>query len=67
MTVTNKHGVEIDFATSVELMDSKLLDYIRITYDMAELREQEYFDIYCKLHEAINNEQFELSKQNPVY
>lgn len=48
-------------------MDSKLLDYIRRTYDMAELREQEYFDIYCKLHEAINNEQFELSKQNPVY
>ena len=63
--VTNKNGTEIDFEASVSLMDDGLREQLHNT--LAPCSEQEFFSAYEKLHEETFGEEWELSKENPVW
>lgn len=63
MIVKNEFGVDIDFDAAVALMDEDLREEIAGTVDT----EQEFFDVYCKAHEAKYGEDFECAKENPCW
>lgn len=63
MTVINTWGTEINFEAAVALMDDEIREEIAGTVDA----EQEFFDAYCKAHEAKFGEGFECAKKNPCY
>lgn len=63
--VTNEYGVEINFDVAVSLMDDEIREDVHS--DLAPCTEQEFFDAYCKKHEAKYGEEFELAKRNPCY
>ena len=61
MTVINKNGTKINFESALELMDEE------ICYSLEARNEQEYFTFYEKAHEQKFGEEWELSKENPVW
>lgn len=64
MKVINKNGVEIDFDFAVELMDDDIREELHmVVFDS----DQEFFSAYEKAHEEHYGEEWELSKENPVY
>ena len=63
MIVKNEFGVDIDFDAAVALMDEGLRDEIAGTVDT----EQDFFDAYCKAHEAKYGAEFECAKENPCW
>lgn len=63
MTITNSFGTEINFESAVALMDEEIREEIAGTVDT----EQEFFDTYCKAHEAKYGEEFECAKENPCW
>lgn len=64
MKVTNINGVEINFEAAVELMDEEIREQLHIEgYET----EQEFFTAYEKAHAEKYGEEWELSKENPVY
>lgn len=64
-TVTNEYGVVIDYKVAENLMDAELRE--KIAYELQLVSDQEFFDIYCKEHERVFGEEWELSKKNPCY
>lgn len=63
--VKNKNEQDVDFVVAVELMDSELVDEIHNS--METYSAQEFFSAYEKAHEEKFGEEWELSKENPVY
>lgn len=64
MKVTNINGVEVNFEAAVELMDEEIREQLHIEgYET----EQEFFTAYEKAHAEKFGEEWELSKENPVY
>lgn len=63
--VTNEFDEIIYYDVAVSLMDDDIRE--SVAYDLAPCSAQEFFDEYCKRHEAKYNEPWELAKQNPTY
>lgn len=63
--VKNEYGTEINFNAAVALMDSDIREELH--NELAPCTDQEFFDAYCKAHEAKYGEEFELAKENPVW
>ena len=61
MKVINKNGTEINFESALELMNGEICESIEAC------NEQEYFTAYEKAHEEKYGEEWELSKENPVW
>ena len=61
MKVINKNGTEINFESAIELMDCKICEILEAC------NKQEYFTAYEKAHEKKYGDEWELSKENPVY
>lgn len=64
MKVKNINGVEINFEAAVELMDNEIREAL---HDGGYETEQEFFTAYEKAHAEKYGEEWELSKENPVY
>ena len=64
MKITNSNGTVIDFDAAVALMDDDLREAVHA--DLAPCSEQEFFEAYCKAHEAKYGEAFEPDKASPV-
>lgn len=62
--VKNKYGVEIDFDTAVELMDDDVRESV---HALGKETEQDFFTAYETAHKEMFGEEWELSKENPVY
>ena len=65
MKVINKNGTEIYYDAAVELMDDEIRE--DLADKLAPCTEQEFFTAYEAAHEAKYGEEWELSKENPVY
>lgn len=65
MTVINLSGIEIDFDSSVDLMDDDIRE--KIHFELAPCTEQEFFTAYEKAHAEKFGEEWELSKKNPCW
>lgn len=63
--VTNRHGVAIDFAAAVALMDNELRELLHA--ELAPCNDQTFFNHYCEAHRARYGEPWELDKPNPVW
>ena len=61
MKVINSYGVAIEYNAAENLMEQYICDMINAD------TEQEFFDSYASLHEAIYGEEWELDKANPVW
>lgn len=64
-TVINKNGTPIDYDAAVMLMDDDIRE--ELAADLAPCTDQEFFTAYEAAHEARYGEEWELSKENPVY
>lgn len=63
--INNTYGTEIDFDAAFALMDSEICE--EINSELAPCSDQEFFDAYCKAHEAKYGEVFECAKENPCW
>ena len=63
--VINASGTEVDFAAAVELMDDELREELH--GKLAPCTDQEFFDAYAEAHKERFGEEWELSKENPVF
>ena len=63
--VININGTEIIWESAFELMDDDIANEIAIK--MAPCTKQEYMTAYEKAHAEKFGEEWELSKENPVY
>lgn len=64
-TVKNINGKEIDFEAAVALMDDEICE--SLNYKMAPCSDQEFFTAYEKAHKEKFKEEWELSKENPIW
>ena len=64
-TITNAYGKEVDFDAAVNLMDDDLRE--RLVNECEWESDQQFFMAYCVAHEKAFGEEFEPSKQNPVW
>jgi hypothetical protein len=72
-TITNAHGVDIDFDAANNLMDRDLCERLHAgdgdptgSNDRPG-SEQQFFEWYCRLHREAFGEEFEPNKRNPVW
>lgn len=65
-TVTNAHGLTIDFDAAADLMDDDIVASLGDGH-MAGLTEQQAFDAYCVAHLAKFGKAFEPATSNPVW
>jgi hypothetical protein len=63
--VINSGGKILDFETAIVLMDDELCEELHI--ELAPCTEQEFFTAYEARHEQKFGEEWELSKQNPIW
>ena len=63
--VKNENGTKIDFDAAVNLMDDEIRG--NLNEEMSPCSEQEFFSAYEKAHKEKYGEEWELSKENPVY
>jgi hypothetical protein len=63
--VINKNGTEINYNAAVAMMDDEIRDQLH--EEIAPCTEQEFFTAYEAAHEATYGEEWELSKENPVW
>ena len=63
--VYNEHGIKINYAVAVELMDDNVREYCNDLY--APCTPQYFFDRYCEHHFEVFDNEFELAKENPVF
>jgi hypothetical protein len=63
--ITNARGKEIDFDAALNLMDDDLRE--RLTNEREWDSDRQFFLAYCVAHEKAFSEEFEPSKQNPVW
>lgn len=64
-TVENRFGWVIGYDVAVDLMDDDLREELHDK--LAPCTDQEFFDAYAKAHKERFGEEWELSKENPVY
>ncbi len=62
-TIINSYGEEFDFEATVQMMDDEVRESVH--EDMAPCSEQEFFDEYCKRHEAKFGEPFIFDERHP--
>ena len=62
-TIINSYGKEFDFEATVQMMDDEVRESVH--EDMAPCSEQEFFDEYCKRHEAKFGEPFTFDERHP--
>ena len=65
MKVLNISGTEIDYDAAVALMDDDLCE--ELNGELAPCTEQQFFSAYEAAHAAKFGEEWELSKENPLY
>lgn len=65
MKVINKNGTAIDFDVVVSMMDDDIRESVHA--ELAPCTEQDFFDAYCKAHEAKYGAEFECAKENPCW
>lgn len=65
MNVINKNGTEINYEAAVALMDDEIREQLH--NELAPCEDQEFFSAYEKAHEEKFGEEWELSKENPVW
>ena len=65
MKVINAAGREIDYEAAVQLMDDDIREELHA--QLAPCTEQEFFTAYEAAHLAKYGEEWELSKDNPVW
>ncbi|WP_368234278.1 hypothetical protein [Anaerotruncus rubiinfantis] len=65
MNVINKNGTEINYEAAVALMDDEIREQLH--NELAPCEDQEFFSAYEKAHEEKIGEEWELSKENPVW
>jgi hypothetical protein len=65
MSVVNKNGVMHDFCAAVLLMDDALREEIHNA--IVPCSDQEFFEAYEDAHQQKFGEEWELSKENPVW
>ena len=63
--VKNENGTKIDFDAAVNLMDDEIRG--NLNEEMSPCSEQEFFSAYEKAQKEKYGEEWELSKENPVY
>ncbi len=63
--VVNSCGEEVDFEASKYLMDEEIRE--KLHEDISPCTEQEFFTAYEQAHKEKYGEEWELSKENPVY
>lgn len=63
--VKNISGLEIDFDAAVALMDDELCE--ELNAELAPCTDQEFFTAYEAAHAEKFGEEWELSKESPVY
>ena len=63
--VINRNGTEIDYESAVELMDDDVRE--SVAEELAPCTEQEFFTAYEFAHKKKFGEEWELSKENPVW
>ena len=63
--VKNENGTKIDFEAAVNLMDDNIRE--ELNSKMAPCSKQKFFSAYEKAHKEKYGEEWELSKENPVY
>lgn len=69
-TVINPYGEKIGIDIVLNLVDENLAYMVNehlIFMNDGKVTNQKFFDLYCKFHEKVYGEIFELSKKNPVY
>lgn len=65
VTVKNVAGCEIDYDAAVQLMDDDLRE--KLHAELVPCSEQEFFTAYEAAHAEKYGEDWELSKENPVW
>ena len=65
MKVKNINCTEINYEAAVILMDEEIREEIANSFEAES--EQEFFSLYEKKHIEKYGEEWELSKENPVY
>lgn len=68
--VINPYGEKIGIDIVLNLVDENLAYMVNehlIFMNDGKVTNQKFFDLYCKFHEKVYGEIFELSKKNPVY
>jgi len=60
-TVKNQHGREIDLDAASMIMDDDLMNSPKLNEADTD---QEWYEIYCQLHEVKYGEEFEPDKEN---
>jgi hypothetical protein len=63
--VINKNGKEFDFDATVLMMDDDVRE--QLNSELAPCSEQEFFTAYEFAHENKYDQEWELSKSNPVW
>jgi hypothetical protein len=63
--VINKNGTELDFTAAVNLMDNEIREELH--NQLAPCEDQEFFTAYENAHLEKYGEEWELSKENPVW
>lgn len=63
--VFNQWNKEIDFDVAFSLMDFDIIEKLDNT--ITPCTQQEFFNAYAKAHEEKFGEEWELSKENPIY
>lgn len=64
--VTNRNGYELDFENAANYMDSSIREELHARHT-GEVTEQEFFNLYEAEHEKNFGEEWELSKENPIW
>lgn len=65
ITVVNKNGLELNYESTVQFMDSETREQLHS--ELSPCTEQEFFAAYEIVHEEEFGEEWELSKGNPVW
>lgn len=65
MLIRNKNGTELEYSTTTYMMDDDIREDLHSK--IAPCTEQEFFSQYEIEHELKYNEEWELSKVNPIW
>ena len=65
ITIKNKHGQELDFEVVTNHMDNDIREYLHGV--LAPCSPQYFYDMYCKTHKRIYDEEFLTEKENVVW
>ena len=63
--IVNKHGQELSFKKVTHRMDSEIRDYLHV--ELAPCEPQFFYDMYCKMHNNVKDEEFFTEKENIIW